>query len=100
MSARHYDAFKARALANPDVRFEYEALEEEFSLMRALLEAREKAGLTQADVAQRMGITQPAVSKIESGRVSSLKTLTAYAKALGGEVKVEIAFKGAKLPTA
>lgn len=47
-------------MQNPEYRREYDALEEEFSLTAALIEARSRAGLTQEQVAQRMKTTQPA----------------------------------------
>ena len=69
---------------NPEYRREYEALEEEFALIAALLDARSKAGLTQAQVAERMGVKQPVVAKIESGRSNvSFDTIKRYAHATG-----------------
>lgn len=85
-----FSIVKEEALADPEVKREYDELEDEFRLIRAMLDARAKAGLTQADVAERMGVSQPAVSKIESGKVTSLKTLENYAKAVGGKIRVEI----------
>ncbi len=49
---------------------------------------RHDAGLTQAEVAEAMGVSQQRVSAIESGSVSSLATLAEYVRALGGELKV------------
>ncbi len=73
-----------------EYRREYEALEEEFSLIAAMLDARQKAGLTQAQVAERMGIKQPLVAKIEGCRSNvSIDTLKRYAHATGCEIKVE-----------
>jgi DNA-binding XRE family transcriptional regulator len=53
---------KKRMLANPKVREAYAALDEEFSLARELIAARVRAGLTQAELAERMGTTQSAVA--------------------------------------
>jgi transcriptional regulator with XRE-family HTH domain len=53
-----------------------------------LTEMRKKAGLTQAEVAQVMGVSQQRVSVIESGGVAELATLADYIHALGGELKV------------
>ena len=53
-----------------------------------LTEMRKQAGLTQADVAEAMGISQQRVSAIESGSVAELATLADYIRALGGELKV------------
>ena len=50
-----HDELKKKILSNPDVKAEYDFLEEEFSLFDELLKARMNAGLTQAEVAERMG---------------------------------------------
>ncbi len=53
-----------------------------------LAEMRKKAGMTQAEVAEAMGVSQQRVSAIESGAVAELSTLGDYIRALGGELKV------------
>jgi DNA-binding XRE family transcriptional regulator len=53
-----------------------------------LTEMRKKAGLTQSEVAEAMGVSQQRVSAIESGSVAELATLADYIHALGGELKV------------
>ncbi len=55
-------------MKDPAFRAEYKALQPEFALVRALISARSKAGLTQAQLAKRMGTTQSVVARIESGR--------------------------------
>ena len=73
-------------MQNPEFRAEYEALEPEF----ALIEARSKAGLTQQELADKTGISQPDISKLESGNANpSLNTLRRLADAMGMRVKVE-----------
>jgi len=73
-----------------EYRREYDALEEEFSLIAAMLDARQKAGLTQAQVAERMGVKQPVLAKIEGGRLNvSIDTLKRYAHATGCKLKVK-----------
>ena len=54
-------------MKNPKYRREYEALEEEFSLTAALIEARSRAGKTQQQVARRMKTTQAVVAPLEGG---------------------------------
>jgi len=86
---------KRRALADPDVRAAYEGLETEFNLLRQMLRARSNAGLTQAEVADRMGTKAPAVTRLEaslsSGKHSpSLATLRRYANAVGCELRVKL----------
>jgi len=69
----------------------YDALAPEFALARSLIEARGKAGLTQAQVAKRMGTTQSVVARIESGRnPPNLKTLEKYARAVGRRIEVKL----------
>ncbi len=76
-----------------EYRREYEALGEEFSLVEAMVQARLTQGLTQAQVAERLGVAQPAVARIESGKNVSLKTLRRYAGALG--CKLDVRFRPA-----
>jgi len=76
-------------LKDPDYRAEYEELEPEFDLARALIEARTRAGLTQEQLAKRMKTTQSVVARLEAGRTRpSTKTLERYAKATGSRVKI------------
>lgn len=85
--------FRARALAQPGVRAAYEELEEEFALLRQILSARTEAGLTQAQVAARIGTTQSAVARLESAtprHSPSLATLRRYARALGYRLDVKL----------
>jgi ribosome-binding protein aMBF1 (putative translation factor) len=67
----------------------YDALEEEFEIMSALIKARSAAGLSQDDVAKRMKTTQSAVARLE-GRAhrASLATLKSYATATGHRLKI------------
>jgi len=85
--------FKARALARPDARREYEGLKEEFELLDEILKARAEAGLTQAELAARIGTTQSAVARLETamGKHSpSIGTLKRYASALGYRLQVRL----------
>jgi transcriptional regulator with XRE-family HTH domain len=85
--------FKARALVRADVRREYDALAEEFELLDEILKARAAAGLTQAEVAARIGTTQSVVARLESdiGKHSpSIATLKRYASALGYRLQLRL----------
>jgi transcriptional regulator with XRE-family HTH domain len=85
--------FKVRALARPDVRRVYDGLAEEFELLDEILKARTASGLTQAEVAARIGTTQSAVARLESeiGKHSpSIATLKRYASALGYKLQVRL----------
>ena len=84
-----------KALKNDDVRKEYEALEPEFNLLREMLKARHDAGLSQADVAERMGTKPPAITRLESSLTSgvhspSIATLKKYAEAVGCQLDIKL----------
>lgn len=78
------DILIEEGLKNPEVKAEYDALESEFNIINTLLEMRSKAGLTQSEVAQRMGTQKNNVSRLEAGKGNpTIKTLENYAKACG-----------------
>lgn len=86
---------KNRVLANPETRAAYEGMDAEFSLLGQMLKARNRAGLSQAEVADRMGTKAPAITRLESslsnGRHSpSLATLQKYAHAVGCRLQVKM----------
>jgi len=84
---------KERALARADVKAEYERLNEEFAFLEEFLKARSVAGLTQAEIARRIGTTQSAIARLESGRGKhspSLATLRKYARAVGYRLEVRL----------
>jgi len=85
-------------MRDPEYRREYDALEEEFALMSALISARVKAGLTQEQLAERMETSQSAVARMESGRVlPSGTTLKRFAKATGTRLRISfVPLKAAK----
>jgi ribosome-binding protein aMBF1 (putative translation factor) len=86
-----FEAFKARLLADPEVRAEYEALAPEFEIAAELIRARLRAGLSQTDLAQRMGTSQSAVARLESGQtLPSTKSILRYAEATGSRVQVRL----------
>lgn len=85
----------AREMKKPGFRRAYEALSEEFAALDALLEARRAAGLTQAQVAERMGMKQSALARIETSLGSrkhapSLATLRKYADAVGKRLEIRL----------
>ena len=80
---------KAMLLKYPEVRREYDALEEEFALILEVAKARQRAGLSQAELAKRMKTTQSTIARLESGRgLPSTRTLSRYAKATGHRLKI------------
>lgn len=86
-------------MKEPKYRKAYEALEEEFVLASAVVDARNRAGLTQEALAQRMGTTQPVVARLESGRTHpSMRTLERLADATGSRLLISFAPRAAKRP--
>ncbi len=76
----------------PEFSAAYNALEEEFALAEALIEARAQAHMTQEQVAEKMGTTQAVIARLESGRVMpSTRTLKRFAEATG--TRLSISFK-------
>lgn len=83
---------KERALKNEDVKQAYDSLESEFALIDSLLSMRQKAGLTQEQLADRMGTQKGNISRLEKGSSNpSWKTLEKYAHACGFDISM--AFK-------
>jgi predicted transcriptional regulator len=82
---------KKRLMDNPEFRAEYEKADAEFAVIEALVKARMEAGLTQTEVAERIGTTQSAIARLEGGGVSpSLATLRRYAEATGTRLQVSL----------
>src|SRR6516162_4319521 len=84
-----------KMLEKPAVKAEYDAQAEEFALLDELLRARRHAGLTQAEVAKRMGTKPPAVARLEAGgggkrHSPSIATLRKYAHAVGCRLEIRL----------
>lgn len=75
---------------NPEYKAAYDALEQEFAIANALIQARSEAGMTQKDVAEKLGVSQPAVARMESGKNISIKAIARYAKAVGRPINLSI----------
>ena len=87
-----HKTFLAKAGARRGFKEAYDALELEYELASQLLKARTRAGLTQDAVAERMGTTKSAISRLEgSGKhAPSLTTLRKYARAVGCDLQVRL----------
>lgn len=84
-----YAEVKAKALQNPDVMAAYRAEKKEEELQELLANLRRSAGINSTQVAERMGITQPAVSRLEKNvSKASVLTLERYAAACGSSIKI------------
>ncbi|MCR4997503.1 MAG: helix-turn-helix transcriptional regulator [Butyrivibrio sp.] len=85
-----YKDYKKKALQNPEVKKEYDALAPEYDIIQAMIDARKSQNLTQKDLSDRTGITQADISRIEKGtRNPSLEMLKRLARGLGMQLKVE-----------
>ena len=79
-----FETLRRRWMRDPRFRAEYERIGTDMELAFTLTEARRKAGLTQAELATRMGTSQAAVARIESGRgTPKWSTIERYARAVG-----------------
>lgn len=79
----------AKWTKDPAYRVAYDALEEEFAFAGAIAQARAAAGLTQAEVAERMHTTQGNLARLEAGRTTpSMRTLERFAQAIGARFKI------------
>jgi transcriptional regulator with XRE-family HTH domain len=90
-----HEELTKKMLGNPEVKVEYDSLEEEFLLFDELLKARMNAGLTQSEVADRMGTKTPAVARLEAGggnkqHSPSISTLRKYATAVGCHLEIKL----------
>lgn len=88
-----HDEMVAKMLSDPIVKAEYDAIEEEFALLDEMLAARKNAGLTQAQVAERMGTKATAITRMESNLASgqsgpSFSTLKKFAHATGKKLQI------------
>ncbi len=90
--AHDHKAFLERARSRKGFVEAYDALELEYQVAGQMLKARSRAGLTQDAVAERMGTTKSAISRLESAgkHAPSLATLKRYASAVGCDLQVRL----------
>ncbi|MDD6194995.1 MAG: helix-turn-helix transcriptional regulator [Lachnospiraceae bacterium] len=85
-----FNDFKKQALSNPEIKSEYDALEPDYDIIRALILARQQQNMTQKQLSEKTGITQADISRIENGtRNPSLGMIKRLAKGLGMQLKLE-----------
>lgn len=85
-----FNQYLAEQLKDSAFKAEYDALEAEFAIIQAMITARQKTGMTQKQLAERTGIHQSDISKLERGNGNpSLRTLSRLAEGLGMKLKVE-----------
>lgn len=85
-----YDTFRKQLLENPEVKKEYDALQAEYDIIKALIEAKKQRGLTQKDLSHITEITQADISRIENRtRNPSLAMLKRLADGMRMRLKLE-----------
>lgn len=92
MKRKHesYQKFRDQLLKQPGLREEYDKLQPEFAFVEAMLKARKQNGLTQEQLAQRLGTKQSAIARIESGRTNpTLRMMAKLAKELGTRLEIK-----------
>jgi predicted XRE-type DNA-binding protein len=92
---KQYEEYWARQMADPEFRRIYEEEAKKKELWLQLVEARQVAGLTQQQVAERMNVSQAQIARIEKRgyEAYTLRTLKRYLKALGDDFTLEVAIK-------
>ena len=97
MKATRYQDLLNEQFRDPNFRREYEALEEEFTLATEIIALRKRLNLTQKELAERVGTSQPAIARVESGnyRNLSLSFLRRLADALEAVPEIHLRRKGA-----
>jgi len=85
-----FDSYLRKQMEDPDFRKEYEALSPEYDIIKQIIKARAEQGITQKELAERIGIRQSNISRLESGNYNpSLDFLKKVASGLGKELYVE-----------
>ncbi|OGL89100.1 transcriptional regulator [Candidatus Uhrbacteria bacterium RIFCSPLOWO2_02_FULL_51_9] len=86
-----YTAFKKQLLKDPKIKEAYDELGPEFALIGAIIEKRLKKGMTQAQLARKIGTKQSAIARLESGNYNpSFAFLGKVAKALDGRLRISL----------
>ena len=84
-----FSEYKEKKLQEPAFKKEYDALESEFDIIQAMIDARKQSGLTQKELAERTGINQADISKLENGTANpSIRTLRRLADGMGMRMKL------------
>lgn len=85
-----FNDFLNEKMGDKEFKAEYEALEPEFAIIQAMIDARKKSGITQKELSEKTGITQGDISKLENGNANpSVRTLQRLAAGMGMKIKIE-----------
>ena len=86
----NFNDFLNEQLQDKELKAEYDALEPEFAIIQAMIDARKSKGITQKELSERTGIAQGDISKLENVNANpSIKTLQRLASAMGMSLKIE-----------
>lgn len=86
----NFKAYLAEQMENPEFAEEYDALEPEFAIIQAIINARKASGLTQKQLALATGVNQADISKLERGSANpSIRTVARLARGMGMKLRVE-----------
>lgn len=86
----NYNDYKEQLLKDPELKAEYDALEPEYDIINAMIEARKSLKMTQKDLSEATGITQADISRIENGtRNPSIEMVKRLAAGMGMRLKLE-----------
>jgi DNA-binding XRE family transcriptional regulator len=84
-----YDEVKKRLLSDPETKAAYDALEPEYRIAESMIKARLAKKLTQAELAERAGVKQETIARLESGTSNpTIATISRVATVLGKEIKL------------
>lgn len=85
------EPFFQEQMRDPEFRRAYEELEPEFELVRQLIDLRIKRGMSQTELARRVGVKQPSIARLEGrGKTTNLNFLGRVAKALDARLEVRL----------
>ena len=86
----NFKDFLNEQLKDPNLKKEYDALRPEMAIIQAMIDAREKSGMTQKELSEKTGITQADISRLENGNANpSMKTLQRLAEGMGMTLRLE-----------
>jgi ribosome-binding protein aMBF1 (putative translation factor) len=87
-----FEIWEKEALKNPRFKAEYDKLQPEFAVIQAVIDARKNKGVTQKNLAKRIGTKQSVISRLETGRANpSVSFLKKLAQALGTRLEIRFA---------
>jgi ribosome-binding protein aMBF1 (putative translation factor) len=98
MRGRTLKSYIAEQMKNPEFKKSWDDLDPEFQILKAMIKAREKAGMSQAELARRLGTKQSVISRLERGAFSkaSLETIKKVADVLDKRLVIKLEDKKAK----